>query len=738
MGWKGLSQLQRGTGIHNTTEPGDFAHLPPTLLNAFIPGYDVISKIVWDSFGFDVSTIVSLCIILFLLNTGFGYVYRYSKAVFEKHFTASITVDYYDDIYDHILAWIADLKALKSTRSLRAQSGVESAWEGFDGDELKANTELSDGEYFNFHNWEAKVPPRFEPHGGSNWFWHKGHYIQFRRDKETIVGGLMKGMLMDQEKIVLTVLGRSTQPLKELIIEARDRYLSRESARTVVRRPSPREQRGRGRQAWTRVCTRPSRPMSTVVLDKQQKDAILRDINEYLHPATPRWYSERGIPYRRGYLFHGPPGTGKTSLSFAIAGVFGLDIYCISLLEPTLTEEDLGLLFNSLPRRCVVLLEDIDSAGLHRKKTEAEQESEDAENAKKEHQTGEENSSAIIAKEVAKVFKNVNDQNARRNKQMPGQNTDGISLSGLLNAIDGVASHEGRVLVMTTNFVNKLDDALIRPGRVDLKIEFTKATNEQIRQLYLRMYYSDRNGAQSSTTILANPVSPRSATPSAAFSHNEKVDKLTSVNGRTFKSLPINIQRMLPSSLLSKPPTPPETPPPISGQIQFRETFPTSPQSGLPKIDTESQDSVGIDLEALATSFAALLPSNTFSPAEIQGFLLTRKKDPEGAVREVVAWRDNLLANRDKAVKGAAVDVNSGALGGNTVKSTVKAGAKSTDVVESGAEEPAAPQSGTNALVGRGAEPEAEVDQDDSTETEGESTAESSTASTEGSEDTTE
>lgn len=77
-------------------------------------------------------------------------------------------------------------------------------------------------------------------------------------------------------------------------------------------------------------------------------------------------YTNRGIPYRRGYLFHGPPGTGKTSLSFAIAGVFGLDIYCVSLLEPTLTEEDLGLLFNSLPRRCVVLLEDIDSAGLIR------------------------------------------------------------------------------------------------------------------------------------------------------------------------------------------------------------------------------------------------------------------------------------------------------------------------------------------------------------------------------------
>src|SRR5690606_16609320 len=109
--------------------------------------------------------------------------------------------------------------------------------------------------------------------------------------------------------------------------------------RTVVRRPAPKETRSRGVYQWTKVATRPSRPVETVVLDEVQKQKVLWDINEYLHPATPHWYANRGIPYRRGYLFHGPPGTGKTSLSFAIAGVFGLDIYCVSLLEPTLSEE---------------------------------------------------------------------------------------------------------------------------------------------------------------------------------------------------------------------------------------------------------------------------------------------------------------------------------------------------------------------------------------------------------------
>ena len=122
----------------------------------------------------------------------------------------------------------------------------------------------------------------------------------------------------------------------------------------------------RARNNWQQVANRPVRDMKTVVLDHEQKLQVLTDMNEDLHPDTPRWYANRGIPLRRGYLFHGPPGTGKTSLSFALAGVFGLDIHVISLLEPTLTEEDLSSLFSTLPRRCVVLLEDIDTAGLRR------------------------------------------------------------------------------------------------------------------------------------------------------------------------------------------------------------------------------------------------------------------------------------------------------------------------------------------------------------------------------------
>jgi len=102
----------------------------------------------------------------------------------------------------------------------------------------------------------------------------------------------------------------------------------------------------------------------------------MEDINEYLHPSSPRWYATRGILYYCGYLFYGPPRTGKTSLSFTLARIFRLDIFYISLLKPTLIESDLNWLFNNLPYRCIVLLEDINTVGLLRDKKSNKKEEE--------------------------------------------------------------------------------------------------------------------------------------------------------------------------------------------------------------------------------------------------------------------------------------------------------------------------------------------------------------------------
>ena len=622
---------------NDTTIPG-IAHLPTSILDAFIPGYSFISKYLLDVFGFDISIIVSVLVLGFACTTGVHYIYRHLWASFLTYFTASVVIDAYDIIYDNLLSWAAEQEDLKRVRSLKVQSADYTD----DVDDLKGDDNAAAGAIFNFNSWAAKVPPRYEPDTGYHWFRHKGHWFKFSRESNKVQGGWMGMMIQDQETVRLTVLGRSTKPIKDLILDTRDRNLSKQIAKTTVRRPSPKEQRGRGRQAWNKVAVRPSRPMGTVVLDSKQKAAILRDINDFLDPATTRWYSNRGIPYRRGILLFGPPGTGKTSLSFALAGVFGLDIYCMSLSEKTLSEEDLILLFNSLPKRCIVLLEDIDSAGVVRKKSdstkedeesskvEAKDKKEDAKSEKKDESA--ETTAAMIATEVAKAVKSANESNDRSAGGRPGSSNDmGITMSGLLNAIDGVASQEGRVLIMTTNYPEKLDDALMRPGRVDMKVEFTLASRLQIRELFLRMYCVDSREAARTPTNLKQ-IMP-DVLEAGAFADRPAISE---------KSNSEKHNRLQPSTRLLLP-TPPRTP---TTAIPSRPHSASKASSPLePTFSLQSEPSP--ELEKMADDFADSLPEATFSPAEVQGYLITRKKDPWTAVAEVAAWRDAELAKKN-------------------------------------------------------------------------------------------
>ncbi|KAL4956077.1 P-loop containing nucleoside triphosphate hydrolase protein [Aspergillus filifer] len=100
-------------------------------------------------------------------------------------------------------------------------------------------------------------------------------------------------------------------------------------------------------------------------MDEQVKNDLVKDMEEFLDEETQRWYSARGFPYRRGYLLLGPPGTGKSSFSLSIAGRFNMDISTLNLSD--VGDTTLIKLFADLPPHCVILLEDVDAAGMGRR-----------------------------------------------------------------------------------------------------------------------------------------------------------------------------------------------------------------------------------------------------------------------------------------------------------------------------------------------------------------------------------
>lgn len=547
--------------------------LPSLLMDALVPGYGTISQLIHRNLGIDVGYLASGCLVIFGLFQAAQFLYNRSFEYISSYFTSSIYIEDNDTLYSQVMKWVAEQRMTKVSRDLKAVSKWVSNYQD-DEDELDDDDfdVLDDKGIFNFEKWAGNIPPRYEPNYGSDRFYHDGRYFQFSREKKE-----NKWSSDDDESLVIRCYGRSTQPIKDLLNHIKKWTLSRENKMTSVYRAHSEPHSSR---MWNRQSCRPSRPMHTVSLDQVQKASIVKDINEYLHPVTARWYASRGIPYRRGYLFHGPPGTGKTSLSFALAGIFGLPVYCISLNEVGLTESELGTLFSQLPRRCIVLLEDIDSAGLRR--DDMPDGTEDT------NPTSPESEAAGSDNGLTKISKV--DLFPKEPKKPTAASKSLISLSGLLNIIDGAASHEGRVLIMTTNCPEKLDSALIRPGRVDLQVLFTLATHEQIRDIFFRMYSTEFDDAKA---VTAEPTPKPKPTNQKKTASQHKDDFL---------------------ELLLE-------------------------QSKADTIDPEK-------LTEMAKQFADQLPEGRFSPAEIQGFLLMRKQQPSKALEEIGGWRDEVLESK--------------------------------------------------------------------------------------------
>ncbi|TEB18258.1 P-loop containing nucleoside triphosphate hydrolase protein [Coprinellus micaceus] len=288
---------------------------------------------------------------------------------------------------------------------------------------------------------------------------------------------------------------------------------------------------------WNNVKRKNRRPMESIILAEGVLDSITKDAREFIN--MEEWYLDAGIPHRRGYLLHGPPGTGKTSTIYALAGELGMEIYSLSLASNFVDDNQPS------PKNSIFLIEDIDCA-----------------------------------------FPSREDEDDDRNREW-GNDGTGWVYDARVPPRRGSRwcpweSEEGKLFFATTNYIDHLDPALMRPGRIDMKIQYHLANKMQAAALFKRFFPTK---------------------------HVKLFD------------IPSNVLSLIDHPL-------------PSGAI---DTDANSEKTQEAK-DAEKDAAISTYLADLAESFSKGVPESEFSTAELQGYLLIHKREPLKAASCVGEW----------------------------------------------------------------------------------------------------
>jgi len=280
------------------------------------------------------------------------------------------------------------------------------------------------------------------PAPGKHWFWFGGRPFEvwFSRTENTRE---RSGRRM--ESLTFRTFGRHRGVLQQFVDDVASCHIRRQGVHSYLYTYN---------DGWDYVEGYSPRVLDSVVLQPGEKEHLMQDVAQFR--SSKQRYRRLGVPYHRGYLFYGPPGTGKTSLVSALGAHFGLSIYVVGLAD--FTDRSLMNAAEKVPANSILLFEDIDCI----KSSQAR--------AASAEPSGGPNGSATVS--------------AREN---PGVQV-GVTLSGLLNILDGFHAPHGVLFVMTTNHVEKLDKALLRPGRIDYRLYLGNASEQQKLELYRRFF----------------------------------------------------------------------------------------------------------------------------------------------------------------------------------------------------------------------------------------------------------
>ena len=351
----------------------------------------------------------------YYLRFVFSAVWGATSRAFLRHMTVHVEAMNTDEPFHWLSEWINTTTYARRMRRIRVVKKHRSQAEEIK-EEIAGDTTNSD-------EWS------FGAGEGRHLFLHGGRPIVFERK---LMSESSKGTDV-MERITIRTLGRSREPLLRVIEEAREIMGLDDDMIRVYSWAS---------HYWDELTRRSPRTMDSVVMDHDAKRILLEDVRRFRD--SREWYSARGIPYHRGYLVSGEPGTGKSSLVTALAHEFDRSLAVLNL-GAMMGDREMEKAFYRVPRNGILVLEDIDAA--HR----------------------------------SRVVRGTDDGEETREGTT-------ITLSGLLNCLDGLPTPDGLIVVMTTNYPDRLDPAIMRPGRADMHVRLGPL-DEGLRKEFFDMFY---------------------------------------------------------------------------------------------------------------------------------------------------------------------------------------------------------------------------------------------------------